>query len=79
MILCENSLMFETYVAVQKKGYIDLQEAIREESESCSYGSTLQNDPNCTLPCTWAASDPSLFLVRGETYFQDHQKVFYQF
>ncbi|KAK2457681.1 hypothetical protein P8452_04438 [Trifolium repens] len=62
-------------LAVQKKGYIDLQEAIREESESCSYGSTLQNDPNCTLPCTWAASDPSLFLVRGETYFQDHQKV----
>ncbi|CAJ2629611.1 protein ENHANCED DISEASE RESISTANCE 2-like isoform X2 [Trifolium pratense] len=62
-------------LAVQKKGYIDLQDATKEESESCSYGTTLQNDPNCTLPCTWAASDPSLFLVRGETYFQDQQKV----
>ncbi|GAU15865.1 hypothetical protein TSUD_40860 [Trifolium subterraneum] len=62
-------------LAVQKKGYMDLQEAIREESESGSYGSTLQSDPNCTLPCTWAASDPSLFLVRGATYYQDQQKV----
>ncbi|KAJ1403096.1 START-like domain superfamily [Sesbania bispinosa] len=62
-------------LAVQKKGYMDLQETAREESASCSYGATLQKDPSCTLPCTWAASDPSLFLVRGESYLQDHQKV----
>ena len=66
-------------VTVQKKGYMDLQEASREESASCSYGTTLQKDPSCALPCTWAASDPSLFLIRGETYLQDHQKVFCQF
>ncbi|RHN81488.1 putative protein ENHANCED DISEASE RESISTANCE 2, PH domain, START [Medicago truncatula] len=62
-------------LAVHKKGYMDLQEVAKEESASCSYGNTLQKDPNCTLPCSWAPSDPSLFLVRGETYLQDHQKV----
>ena len=55
---------------------MDLHETVREESASCSYGATLQNDSSCSLPCTWAASDPSLFLVRGENYLQDHQKVF---
>jgi hypothetical protein len=55
---------------------MDLQEVAKEESASCSYGNTLQKDPNFTLPCTWAPSDRSLFLVRGETYLQDHQKVF---
>jgi len=69
-------LIYFIRVAVQKKGYMDLHEAAREESASCSYGATLQNDPSCSLPCTWAASDPSLFLVRGENYLQDHQKVF---
>ncbi|KAH1139327.1 Protein ENHANCED DISEASE RESISTANCE 2-like [Glycine soja] len=62
-------------LAVQKKGYMDLQEAAMEESTSCSYGATLQKDSSCASPCTWAASDPSLFLVRGENYLQDHQKV----
>lgn len=56
---------------------MDLQEAAMEESTSCSYGATLQKDSSCASPCTWAASDPSLFLVRGENYLQDHQKVFY--
>ncbi|KAK7279645.1 hypothetical protein RJT34_24701 [Clitoria ternatea] len=62
-------------LAVQKKGYMDLQDVTKEESASCSYGTTLQNDSSCNLPCTWAAADPSLFLVRGENYLQDHQKV----
>ncbi|RDY00520.1 Protein ENHANCED DISEASE RESISTANCE 2-like protein, partial [Mucuna pruriens] len=62
-------------LAVQKKGYVDLQEAAREESVSCSYGSTLPEDSTCASPCSWTSSDPSLFLVRGETYLQDHQKV----
>lgn len=69
----------KTNVAVQKKGYMDLQEVGREAIASCSYGSTLQKDPSCNLPCTWANSDPSLFLVRGESYLQDHQKVHNQF
>ncbi|KAJ7970446.1 Protein ENHANCED DISEASE RESISTANCE 2-like [Quillaja saponaria] len=62
-------------LAVQKKGYMDLQELAREESMPCSYGATLQKDPNCTLPCSWAAADPSSFLIRGENYLQDHQKI----
>ncbi|KAI4346328.1 hypothetical protein L6164_007235 [Bauhinia variegata] len=62
-------------LAVQKKGYVDLQEVAREETLSCSYGSTLQKDPSCTLPCSWAAADPSSFLIRGETYLQDNHKV----
>ncbi|CAK8573166.1 unnamed protein product [Lathyrus sativus] len=62
-------------LSIQKKGYIDLQEAARKESASWSYGFTLAKDPKCTLPCTWADADPSLFLVRGETYLQDHAKV----
>ncbi|XP_020229731.1 protein ENHANCED DISEASE RESISTANCE 2-like isoform X1 [Cajanus cajan] len=62
-------------LAVHKKGYMDLQESAKEESPSCSYGATLQQDSTCALPCTWAASDPSLFLVRGENYLRDHQKI----
>jgi len=55
---------------------MDLHEANRDESSSCPFGATLQKDSSCSLPCTWTASDPSLFLVRGENYLQDHQKVF---
>ncbi|KAE7996975.1 hypothetical protein FH972_001651 [Carpinus fangiana] len=62
-------------LAVQKKGYMDLQELAREDSISCSYGATLQKDPSCTLPCSWATADPSSFLVRGENYLQDRQKI----
>ena len=66
---------FQAYViAVQKKGYMDLQEVAGENSEP-SYGATLQKDSSCALPCSWAESDPSLFLIRGETYLRDHQKV----
>ncbi|PON67970.1 Rho GTPase activating protein [Trema orientale] len=59
----------------QKKGYMDLQEVAREDSISCFYGATLQKDPTCALPCSWAEGDPSLFLIRGPSYLQDHQKV----
>ena len=69
-------LIYFTCVSVQKKGYMDLHEANRDESSSCPFGATLQKDSSCSLPCTWTASDPSLFLVRGENYLQDHQKVF---
>ncbi|XP_019426550.1 PREDICTED: protein ENHANCED DISEASE RESISTANCE 2-like isoform X1 [Lupinus angustifolius] len=62
-------------LTVQKKGYIDLHEVGRDESQSWCYGSTLQKDSSCALPCSWAASDPSLFLIRGETYLKDQHKV----
>ncbi|XP_062092946.1 protein ENHANCED DISEASE RESISTANCE 2-like [Humulus lupulus] len=59
----------------QKKGYMDLQEVAREDSISCFYGATLHKDPTCALPGSWAEGDPSLFLIRGPNYLQDHQKV----
>lgn len=58
---------------------MDLQDADREDTMSCFYGATLQKDPSCALPCSWAAGDPSSFLVRGSTYLQDHHKVLFQF
>ncbi|CAL0324211.1 unnamed protein product [Lupinus luteus] len=61
--------------AVHKKGYMDLQEMVREESISCSYGSTLPKDPTCTLPCSVAEADPSTFLIRGKNYLEDRLKV----
>lgn len=62
-------------LAVQKRGYVDLQEMVREDSVTCSYGSTLPQDPTCTLPCSLTEADPSTFLIRGENYLEDHQKI----
>ncbi|KAK9913229.1 hypothetical protein M0R45_037052 [Rubus argutus] len=60
---------------VQKKGYMDLQEAAKEDNMSCSYGATLQKDPSCALSCSWGAADPSSFLIRGPNYLEDHEKI----
>lgn len=54
---------------------MDLQDLVREYGAPCSYGATLQKDPSCSLPCSWAAADPSSFLIRGESYLEDHKKV----
>uniref|UniRef100_A0A5B7ALN1 Protein ENHANCED DISEASE RESISTANCE 2-like n=1 Tax=Davidia involucrata TaxID=16924 RepID=A0A5B7ALN1_DAVIN len=62
-------------LAVQKKGYMDLQEVAWEENVSCCYGDTLPKDPSCTLPCSWTTADPSEFLIRGDNYLEDHQKI----
>ncbi|KAL1542435.1 protein ENHANCED DISEASE RESISTANCE 2-like [Salvia divinorum] len=61
-------------LAVQKKGYIELPELSTEESSSHYYGSTLPKDPSYTMPCSWAAADPSSFLIRGENYLKDNKK-----
>lgn len=61
--------------AVQKRGYVDLQDMTREENIPCCYGATLAKDPTCTLPCSWTASDPSTFLIRGKKYLEDRKKV----
>ncbi|KAK4255100.1 hypothetical protein QN277_008140 [Acacia crassicarpa] len=62
-------------IAVQKRGYVDLQDMIREESIPCSYGSTLAKDPTCTILSTCTEADPSTFLIRGENYLENHLKV----
>ncbi|KAL8518009.1 hypothetical protein ACS0TY_009339 [Phlomoides rotata] len=61
--------------AVQKKGYMDLQEMSRDESVAHSYGSTLPKDSTFNMPCSWATTDPSAFLIRGDNYLHDHQKI----
>ncbi|XP_017983568.1 PREDICTED: protein ENHANCED DISEASE RESISTANCE 2 isoform X3 [Theobroma cacao] len=61
-------------LAVQKRGYVDLQDMMREDGIFCSYGNTLPKDPTCTLPCSWTAAEPSTFLIRGENYLEDRKK-----
>jgi len=63
-------------LAVQKKGgYMDLQDMSLEDSTSCSYGATLPKDISLNMPCSWAAADPSSFLIRGDNYLEDRQKI----
>ncbi|KAK3157792.1 hypothetical protein QOZ80_2AG0128090 [Eleusine coracana subsp. coracana] len=62
-------------LAVQKRGYIDLQGAADADNGSCCYGYTLPKDSSCAVPSTWAMTDPTTFLIRGETYLQDRLKI----
>ncbi|XP_065868445.1 protein ENHANCED DISEASE RESISTANCE 2-like isoform X2 [Euphorbia lathyris] len=61
-------------LAVQKKGYVDLQEMAREDSMTCCYGTTLPKDLSCTMPSSWTTSEPSSFLIRGQNYLEDQKK-----
>ncbi|MED6120802.1 hypothetical protein PIB30_024369 [Stylosanthes scabra] len=61
-------------LAVQKKGYMEIQD-IALETDEPAFGTTLPKDSTCELPCSWAESDPSLYLIRGPTYLTDNQKV----
>ncbi|XVE68880.1 hypothetical protein DITRI_Ditri09bG0104900 [Diplodiscus trichospermus] len=62
-------------LAIQKNGYMDLQEVDREDGKVYSYGTSLQKDPTCTLPCSWSSGNPSTFLIRGKNYLKDNQKI----
>ncbi|PIN08522.1 hypothetical protein CDL12_18895 [Handroanthus impetiginosus] len=62
-------------LAVQKKGYVDLQGISWQESVSCCYGATLPQDTTFNMPCSWATSDPSSYLIRGSNYLQDNKKI----
>ncbi|KAK8683598.1 hypothetical protein V6N13_039653 [Hibiscus sabdariffa] len=61
-------------LAVQKRGYMDLQDITREDGICCSYGDTLSKDPTCALPCSWTEAEPSTFLIRGKNYLEDRKK-----
>ncbi|KAK1266295.1 hypothetical protein QJS04_geneDACA015332 [Acorus gramineus] len=61
--------------AVQKRGCIDSHDIAAGERASCCFGATLPKDPSCGLACSWTTADPSTFLIRGESYLQDHQKI----
>ncbi|XP_057783687.1 protein ENHANCED DISEASE RESISTANCE 2-like [Salvia miltiorrhiza] len=47
----------------------------REDSLSSKYGYTLPKDPTCNLLCSWTATDPSTYLIRGKTYLDDRKKI----
>lgn len=61
-------------LTAQKKGYVELQDNEWDSNVTNCYGSTLLKDLTCNTPCTWAKSDPSLFLVRGASYLKDNEK-----
>ncbi|CAI0397877.1 unnamed protein product [Linum tenue] len=62
-------------LAVQKRGYVDLQDLVREDNLSCGYGTTLPKDETYTMLSSWAMTDPSTFLIRGKNYLQDQKKI----
>ncbi|VAH16403.1 unnamed protein product [Triticum turgidum subsp. durum] len=62
-------------LAVQKRGYIDLQGAADADNGPCYYGHTLPKDSSCTMPSSWSMTDPTTFLIRGESYLLDRQKI----
>jgi hypothetical protein len=69
------SFSFFSSISVQKRGYIDLQGAADADNGPCCYGYTLPKDSSYTVPSTWAMTDPTTFLIRGETYLHDRIKV----
>ncbi|KAH6804025.1 Pleckstrin homology and lipid-binding START domains-containing protein [Perilla frutescens var. frutescens] len=62
-------------LALQKRGYTDLQSVSWKEKLSCCYGTTLPIDTNFNMPCSWAEADPTSFLIRGKNYLQDQKKI----
>ncbi|CAM0956774.1 unnamed protein product [Alopecurus aequalis] len=62
-------------LAVQKKGYVDLQGAADADNGPCYYGHTLPKDSSCTIPSSWSMTDPTTFLIRGESYLLDRHKI----
>ncbi|XP_019099859.1 PREDICTED: protein ENHANCED DISEASE RESISTANCE 2-like isoform X2 [Camelina sativa] len=51
------------------------QEVGLEENNTFFYGATLHKDSSLTLPCSWSTADASTFLIRGDSYLEDRQKV----
>ncbi|GJZ45393.1 enhanced disease resistance 2-like protein [Tanacetum coccineum] len=41
----------------------------------CDYKFTLPEDQTGSLSNSWSVPEPSLFQIRGETYFEDHKKI----
>ncbi|GAB2275074.1 hypothetical protein Dimus_009843 [Dionaea muscipula] len=62
-------------LAVQKKGYVDLQEMAKEENPLSCYGTSLPRDSSCTLVSSCSEAEPGTFLIRGKTYLEDRQKI----
>ncbi|KAL5224761.1 hypothetical protein ABZP36_011400 [Zizania latifolia] len=73
--LCSNHCSPVSSIIVQKRGYVDLQGAADFDNRPCCYGYTLPKDSSCTMPSTWAMTDPATFLIRGESYLLDRQKI----
>ncbi|KAL9675083.1 hypothetical protein QQ045_003283 [Rhodiola kirilowii] len=62
-------------LAVQKRGYTDLQEMANVDRDSCFYGCTLLKDSASALLSSYYTADPSTFFIRGKGFLEDNQKV----
>ncbi|XP_078160974.1 pleckstrin homology (PH) and lipid-binding START domains-containing protein [Carex rostrata] len=62
-------------LTVQKKGYMDLQGTGPDDMSHCFYGATLPKDATCTALSSWAMAEAPTFLIRGESYLHDSQKI----
>ncbi|KAL9266699.1 ENHANCED DISEASE RESISTANCE 2-like protein [Drosera capensis] len=62
-------------LAVQKKGYVDLQDMEKIDKPLTCYGAMLPRDPSFNLISSCSEAEPLTFLIRGKTYLEDHQKV----
>lgn len=54
-----------------------IRDASQEDGMSSSYRTTLPKDPSGNLACSWTTADPSSYLIRGENYLRDNQKVLF--
>lgn len=54
---------------------MDLQGTAPDDMSHCFYGATLPKDATCTALSSWAMAEAPTFLIRGESYLHDSQKV----
>ncbi|KAJ9559020.1 hypothetical protein OSB04_013634 [Centaurea solstitialis] len=62
---------------LHRNGCADLEEEMvwKNGVSSYNYKLTLPEDPTGNLPNSWTVPEPSLFQIRGATYFQDRKKI----
>ncbi|XP_076887154.1 protein ENHANCED DISEASE RESISTANCE 2-like [Bidens hawaiensis] len=59
----------------QKKSCSDSDTIVWNECVSHNYTISLPEEQTGDLPNSWSTPEPSLFQVRGETFFEDHKKI----
>ena len=63
--------------AAQKTGCADLKKIVWDKCASYNYTITLPEDQTGNLAHSWSTPEPSIFQIRGETFLEDHKKVYY--
>lgn len=62
--------------AAQKTGCAELKKIVWDECVSYNYTITLPEDQTGNLAHSWSTPEPSIFQIRGETFLEDHKKVY---